>query len=451
MPLALLSHLRNLFITPYCPNPNLQSFLDRQQTQEKPGICRVSVSVPDSHQSAAFFGVNLDRKKIQPVHIRLQNTGIHPLRLHLVSIDPEYFTPLEAASLNHFSLLKRLSTFGFLAWFLLPMVFFMLPLKLLTAWLGNRRMDKFFQSQAFRLSPARPGETVEGFVFTRFDAGTKIVLIRLYTLVGNLSVDQKDLLLTENLVPTADLTFAVPIPGIRADYLKRDFIRISSLQTLEECNDGPTLALKLSTISATTTNYTGSGKGDPVNLVVVGHFNELLESFTARWDETETITLATSWKTVRSFLLGTEYRYSPVSPLYLFGRSHDIALQRVRHSITERLHLRLWMSNLLLNGRPVWVGQVSRDIGVRFTTHTWNLTTHRIDPYVDESRDYVMEDLLEAKRLNGLGYTPGVGEHTTQKPGHNLTGDPYFTDGFRAVAVLASNTVQSQKTANKFQ
>jgi hypothetical protein len=62
-----------------------------------------------------------------------------------------------------------------------------------------------------------------------------------------------------------------------------------------------------------------------------------------------------------------------------------------------------------------------------------------------------MEDLLEAKRLDGLGYTPGVGEHTTQKPGHNLTGDPYFTDGFRAVAVLASNTVQSQKTANKFQ
>jgi LssY C-terminus len=30
-------------------------------------------------------------------------------------------------------------------------------------------------------------------------------------------------------------------------------------------------------------------------------------------------------------------------------------------------------------GKPVWVGQVSRDIGVRFTLATWNLVTHRID------------------------------------------------------------------------
>ncbi len=39
-----------------------------------------------------------------------------------------------------------------------------------------------------------------------------------------------------------------------------------------------------------------------------------------------------------AFLWGVEYRYSPVSPLYLFGRSQDLALQRIRHSINERLH-----------------------------------------------------------------------------------------------------------------
>ncbi len=59
-----------------------------------------------------------------------------------------------------------------------------------------------------------------------------------------------------------------------------------------------------------------------------------------RWDETETITFATCWKTFRAFFVGSEYRYSPVSPLYLFGRSQDFALQRVRRSINERLHLR---------------------------------------------------------------------------------------------------------------
>ena len=112
---------------------------------------------------------------------------------------------------------------------------------------------------------------------------------------------------------------------------------------------------------------------------------------------------------MRAFLLGSQYRYSPVSPLYLFGRSQDVALQRTRRSINERLHLRLWLTPLRFQGKAVWVGQVSRDIGVRFTTKTWNLTTHRIDPDVDEARDYVIEDLLQAERVEAAGYVDGVG------------------------------------------
>ena len=134
---------------------------------------------------------------------------------------------------------------------------------------------------------------------------------------------------------------------------------------------------------ATTTNASGAKPGDPVNLVVIGEFATVLGGFAARWDESETITLATCWKTVKAFLLGSSYRYSPVSALYLFDRPQDIALQRTRHSINERIHLRLWLSTLALEKQPVWVGQVSRDIGVRFTRHAWNLTTHRIYPNVD--------------------------------------------------------------------
>src|SRR6185436_17338166 len=123
----------------------------------------------------------------------------------------------------------------------------------------------------------------------------------------------------------------------------------------------------------------------------------------------------------RAFLVGTEYRYSPVSPLYLFGRSQDFALQMIRESINERLHLRLWLTELRFEGRPVWFGQVSRDIGVRLTLKTWNLTTHRIDPDVDESRDFVLEDLIEAERVERFGYVPGVGECDRADPRRNLT------------------------------
>jgi hypothetical protein len=87
----------------------------------------------------------------------------------------------------------------------------------------------------------------------------------------------------------------------------------------------------------------------------------------------------------------------------------------------------------------VWVGQVSRDIGVRFTTRAWNLTTHRIDPDVDESRDYCVEDLLAAGRVRAAGYVGGVGVCPADTPRRNLTGDPYWTDGKRAVILLAAS------------
>jgi hypothetical protein len=148
---------------------------------------------------------------------------------------------------------------------------------------------------------------------------------------------------------------------------------------------------------------------------------------------------------MRAFLLGSHYRYSPVSALYLFGRSQDIALQRSRRSINERLHLRLWLTPLRFQGKSVWVGQVSRDIGVRFTPKTWNLTTHRVDPDVDEARDYVIEDLLHAGRIEATAYVDGVGPCESDSPRRNLTGDPYFTDGKRA-AILLSET----RTAPRF-
>src|SRR5262249_39755408 len=143
------------------------------------------------------------------------------------------------------------------------------------------------------------------------------------------------------------------------------------------------------------------------------------------------------WRTIKAFLLGARYRYSPVSALYVSGRRQDVALQRARRTINERLHLRLWMTPLRLEGQPVWIGQISRDIGVRFTPRTWNLTTHRIGPDVDDARDYLLDDLMEGGRVSRVGYVAGVGAAARTAPRRNLTGDPYFTDGLRIVAVLS--------------
>ncbi len=378
---------------------------------------------------------------MQPVYLQIANRGQSPLRLQLLAIDPSYFTALEAAATNHHSLLRQLAVFGLLAWFLLPLVLVLLPFKLFTVFRANRRMNACFQALAFRLRPIMPGCTAEGFVFTRLDAGTKIVRVCLNVLRDSApDAQQVDVVRASpgTATPAVDLTFSVPVPGIAIDYQRRDFDTLLSAGSPEHCPTVGTLVAKLQALPAATTNRRGSGAGDPVNLVVIGGFDAFISAFAARWDETETITFATCWKTARAFLLGSAYRYSPVSPLYLFGRSQDVALQRARRSINERLHLRLWLTPIRFLDQPVWIGQVSRDIGVRFTLRTWNLTTHRIDPEVDEARDYIVEDLLEAERLQAAGYVAGAGACDSATPRRNLTGDPYFTDGKRAVILVAA-------------
>src|SRR5262249_30750516 len=146
-----------------------------------------------------------------------------------------------------------------------------------------------------------------------------------------------------------------------------------------------------------------------------------------------------AWRTVKSFLLGSRYRYSPVSRLYVFGRHQDMALQKARATIHERNHLRLWLAPVRLHRRPVWVGQVSRDTGVRVTRRGPTLTTHKIDADVDEAREYLVQDLVASQSVAMLGYAKGVGVAAPEAPRSNLGGDPYFTDGLRAVFLFTGH------------
>ena len=437
---SLLDRLVRLAITSYRPDAAFTGFMERAAVQED-ARARVTVAVLAPAESQRVFGVDLARRGIQPVFMRIENRSPTRIRLQMVNVDPRYFTPLEAAAVSRFSILRRLSAFGAMGWLFLP-VLLLAPLKLITAWLANGRMDDFFRGRGLGLGPIGPGTTAADFVFTTLDLGTKVVHVRLNT-VGDLrgALQRAE---PAAAVPAArgdgvdavsDFMFTLPVPGIAADYLDRDFARIRPAADVEACTVDD-LVGRLAAMPAATTDASGSRQGDPVNLVLIGDFDAMLAAFAARWDESETISLATCWKTVQAFLWGTNYRYSPVSSLHLFGRDQDIALQRTRHTINERLHLRLWLTKLTLSGKPVWIGQVSRDIGVRFTTKAWNLTTHRIDPDVDEARDYVMEDLALTGRVAAVGYVAGVGACDRAAPRHNLTGDPYFTDGQRAVILL---------------
>jgi hypothetical protein len=92
---------------------------------------------------------------------------------------------------------------------------------------------------------------------------------------------------------------------------------------------------------------------------------------------------------------------------------------------------------MTFQGETVWVGQISRDIGVRFTRKT--ITTHKIDPDVDETREFLAENLAYNQVLAKFAYVGGVGETPIDEPRGNLTGDPWFTDGLRVVLWIASD------------
>jgi len=229
-------------------------------------------------------------------------------------------------------------------------------------------------------------------------------------------------------------TYIIADPTFKGDYTLVDFNALYDSAQIVEVEDEETLRRQFEKLPCCTADKEGTGQGDPLNLVLVGNREDIFPAFIRRgWHATEVIWWKAGWRTVKSFLVGGRYRYSPISPLYVFGRRQDLSGQKARGNIHQRNHLRLWLSPLRFRGKMVWVGQISRDIGVKFTLKTPTLTTHVIDPDVDEARRYLAEDLAYSQALARIDYVRGVGEAGENTPRFNLGGDPYFTDGLRLV------------------
>src|SRR5437764_6091233 len=150
-----LLHFRFLRVL-YTPRPEERSFIEREVVQRDDEFV-IRVAVPNNRESDRFHGVPLSRRGLQPVWLRITNNGKQPYRLRLASLDPNYYSPLEAAFVNHFAIGKRLLAFGLLAWLFLPLLI-LLPFKLFGAWSANRRMNAFFQEHGLGLGRIKPGD-----------------------------------------------------------------------------------------------------------------------------------------------------------------------------------------------------------------------------------------------------------------------------------------------------
>ena len=373
---------------------NEVKFLDRAQSEYDDKV-RVTVAVPTAEENKALFSANLAIKEIQPIWVKVENHSDRNYYLISAAADPNYFSANETSFAVHGGLSQS----------------------------DQNEMENYFRSMNFR-NPILPNTAVSGFIFTNLDEGEKVVQI--------------DLIASQDL---KIFTFFVQIPGIRVDYRMVDFKSLYDKDEISNLNLQE-LRMALENLPCCTTNAEGTDFGDPLNLVIIGDFLDVAAAFARRgWLPAEETYSSAIWKTIKSFLFGKRYRYSPVSSLYAYGRHQDLARQKPRHTIHERNHLRLWYSPLRFEGKPVFVGQISRDIGVRFTTKTWPPVTHKIDPDIDDARHALVEDLLFSQALSKVGWVQGVGRATPSKPRENLTGDPYYTDGLRTVLFIEKGPI----------
>lgn len=379
----------------FSPNEEwLHPHRDSALTETQDGLVVSAIVLPDD-EAKHVYGVNLGRLGIRAIWLSISNDTDETYHLLPSSLDLDYFSQNEAAYRFHSIFRPK----------------------------QNRRLSEHFHDLAID-KHLKGRETSEGFVLVNRHRGGRYLIVEL---LGDQSLQRFD--------------FVFTLPDGQFDFESVDF---DNLYSTEEQEDMDSIGLKqwIEELPCCTTSHSGEKQGDPINVVIIGEIEQLMGSLTrSGWAFTETTQIGAVWDSVQSTLFGTpEFNY-PISPLYVFGRHQDFAMQRPRGSIPQRNHMRLWLAPVRYEGQQVWLVQLSRDIGVKPTWHSPYLMTHVIDPEVDEDRAYLLELLMRSQSVKSFGYLSGFDEATKQNPRYNLSGDPYRTDGQRLVIKLADKPV----------
>lgn len=171
--------------------------------------------------------------------------------------------------------------------------------------------------------------------------------------------------------------------------------------------------------------------GDPVNLALYGTETDVRRAMLASgWHEADPITPRNSLRIALAVVRNKPYITAPMSALFLFHRSQDLAFQIPDgNNPRRRHHVRFWKTpkKWWLPGgyQADWLGAATFDRSVGLSLFNGQIT-HKIDPYVDKERDYVIETLQNAGRITKL---TTVKNFTSEYRARNGGGDIIYTDG----------------------
>jgi hypothetical protein len=120
------------------------AFLDRAVFKSR-GDLEIGVAVPTAEESKMMYGMELHKKKIQPIWLRIQNNSQHNYWLLPSGMDPEHFSPSEVA-------------FGFRG----------------NSTKTNQEIADHFQNLHFK-NPIQSNSSNEGYILVNLDEGFKAV------------------------------------------------------------------------------------------------------------------------------------------------------------------------------------------------------------------------------------------------------------------------------------
>ena len=331
---------------------------------------RLNASVLSAEDSRRLFGADVNATGVQPVWIEVENRTSGPLVLLRAGIDPNYFSPLEVAWSFHAPLWNP----------------------------KNAAIDEHFNALGFH-NPIPPGATHAGIIFANPHRHTRLLNV--------------DLLGDRQLIA---FTLFPPVPD-DADEAEAEpaLARLTETQAIEY-RDPVSFRTALERLPCCATGADASAMGDPVNVVLVGSFDDVAAAV------------------VRRGFRKSQMDYDDAQRL--FGRPPDVVVRKSGPGGVPANWMRVWMAPLRYRGQSVYLVQTGRPVGGRFAiAEGQDLTLH---PDVDEARDLLIQDLIYSGGLVRLGFVTGAGAAPARQPRMTLAAPPYHTDGLRAVMFFAT-------------
>ena len=179
--------------------------------------------------------------------------------------------------------------------------------------------------------------------------------------------------------------------------------------------------------------------GDMVNFLIIGSESQMQNVFTsAGWVKVDADVRDSVLHGLIVSISKESYVTMPMSQLYLFGRPQDYGWAHAEpiRVVASRNHLRIWKAPFDVNGRTVWIGAATHDIGFEKDQRNDKLT-HKIDPDVDVERNYVEKTLASTGLVSEIAYFRPT---DAMKEAKTATGGSFHSDGRVLVLELGNSS-----------